>query len=321
MICSFAAHFALRGRAQSAPQPAQTADTGIRRFEIGGTVADIRTGCIGQPYCWLPSFSVGTAATLNLDRHFAIDANVNVTTGTGSGETNISGGREVEVLSGFRAEIRAKHYGYFVKAQPGFLYWNKVITQVIIPTPTSFSFLYGGRTRFVSDVGGGLEYSPFARIHLRAEIADLVMRFSNTSWYNNLQPTAGVYVGMGKPIAWTPPTYNPKSAHPFFGASNLVLMTGSVLAMTADGITTQRFLAQGMREGDPIARPLVKYGWSGQITLEGLEASGEILCMYGLHRIGHHWIERAIPVSAAIAHGVFAYGNTKAHAPPPVIMP
>jgi hypothetical protein len=304
-------------RAQSAASTVQEpTDTGIRRFEIGGTVADIRTGCIGLPYCYLPSFSVGAGAALNLNRRFAVDTNINVTTGAGNGSTNIDGGRAVEFLSGIRGELRARHYGYFVKAQPGFLHWNDVITQVIFPTPTTFAFLYGGRTRFVSDLGGGLEYSPFARIHMRVEIADLIVRYSNSSWSNDFQPTAGVYVGLGKPIEWTPPKYNPKSAHAFFDPGNLVLMTASVLAMTADGITTQRFLARGLMEGDPIAKPLVKYGWSGQITLEGLEAGGEVLGMYGLHRIGHHWIERAIPVAAAIGHGVISYTNTKANAHP-----
>jgi hypothetical protein len=79
--------------------------------------------------------------------------------------------------------------------------------------------------------------------------------------------------------------------------------------MTADAITTQRFISNGIQEGDPIARPLVKYGWSGQISLMALETGAEIVAMYGLHRIHQHLIERMIPASLATAHAVFSYNN------------
>jgi hypothetical protein len=137
------------------------------------------------------------------------------------------------------------------------------------------------------------------------------MRYGTHSWTNDLQPTVGVYVELGNTIAWTPPVYDARKTHRFFDKLNVLLITGSVLGMTADGITTQRFIARGGVEGDPIARPLVKYGWSGQISLEAIETGAEIAGMYGLHRIGQHWIERFIPPCIAAAHGVFAYGNSK----------
>lgn len=56
------------------------------------------------------------------------------------------------------------------------------------------------------------------------------------------------------------------------------------LGMTADSITTQRFISRGQVEGDPFARPHVKHGWSGQIAAEGIEINTEIWSMYGLHR-------------------------------------
>jgi hypothetical protein len=86
---------------------------------------------------------------------------------------------------------------------------------------------------------------------------------------------------------------------------------GSALAISADAITTQRFIARGGREGDLIGRPLVKYGWSGQIAASSLELGAETLAMYGLHRMGRHWIERLLPVGVAIPHAVFAYNNTQ----------
>jgi hypothetical protein len=308
-FCVVFAH--LPSRAQRLPGASAPADTGLRRYELGFNTDDIRTFCVGEKNCYLPAFSVGAGATLNWNQRFAFDANLNVTTGTGNGATNIAGGRTVEVLAGLRGEIRARHYGYFLKAQPGLLYWDNVITNVVRSTPSTFSFVYSGRTRFVSDVGGGMEYSPTPRIHLRGEFADLVMRYSSTNWLNNLQPSAGVYVSLGRPIDWNPPVYNAAAVHPFFDAANIVLLTVSVLGMSADAITTQRGLARGRGEADPIARPLVKYGWSGQISLEGLETGAEIAGMYGLHRTGHHWVERTVPVCLAVAHAVAAYQNAR----------
>jgi hypothetical protein len=302
--------YPLCGQDNAAPPLAtRQADNSLRRFELGVSVADIRTGCIGTPYpCHIPSFGLGLGGAMNLNRYFAFDANVNVTPGIGP-STGIAGGHATEILIGVRAEVRAKHYGYFLDAQPGILNWNQAITKVVTVNPLNLSL--SGVNRFVSDVGAGFEYSPTARIHVRGEVADLVMRNGQYSWTNNLQPSAGVYVGLGKAIDWTPPAYDAKKSHRFFDRGNVVLITGSALGATADGITTQRFIAHGVGEGDPFARPLVKYGWSGQISIEALEMGGEILGMYGLHRIGKHWIERLIPVCDATTHGILAYKNDR----------
>jgi hypothetical protein len=297
-------------RAQRVPAaPAAPALGGLRQFELGFNAADIRTFCVGQKDCYLPAFSMGAAATMNWRPHFAFDTNIDVTTRAGAGSSDLAGGRALEFLAGVRGEIRARRYGYYLKAQPGLLYWSHAITQTVYSTPASFSFLFGGRTRFVTDLGGGMEVSLTPRVHLRGEFTDLLMRNSNSDWLNNLQPAAGVYVGLGKPIDWNPPVYNAASAHPFFDATNIVLLTVSVLGMTTDGITTQRNITDGRGEGDPLARPLVKYGWSGQISIETLEIGVEIAGIYGLHRIGHHRIERAVPLGIALTHAILAYEN------------
>jgi len=289
---------------------AAPADTGVRRFELGNQVADIRTECIGRSYCHIPSFGLGVGATLNLNAHFALDTTVDVSPTSGE-STNVSGGRIVELLSGGRAEVRAKNYGFFLKAQAGDLIWTQVVTNFVYIPPTTFVFTYGNRNLFASSVGAGFEYSPASRIHIRAEVADLILRYGPSAWTNNLQPTLGVYTSVGRPIDWAPPVYDAKTVHPFFDRYNSLLIAGSLLGMTADAITTQRFISHGQQEGDPFARPLVKYGWSGQISLTALEAGAEILGMYGLHRIHQHLIERMIPVSLATTHGIFAYNNTR----------
>lgn len=290
------------------------AESSLRRFEAGIDLANIRTDCIGLKGCGLPSFGIGAGGSLVLNNLLAIDANVAVTPTTSQGATNATGGRHAEYLIGVRAEARAQHYGYFLKAQPGILSWNHVITQTVPQPDGRFYFLFGDRKNFVSNVSAGFEYTPSGRIHLRGEIGDLIREYSRSSWSNNLQSMAGVYVGLGKPLQWKAPTYDAKASHGFFDWENLTLMTGSALAMTADSITTQRFIARGYVEGDPFARPLVKYGWSGQAAAEGLEINAEIWGMYGLHRIHRHWIERIAPVGIALAHGYFAYSNDRVSA-------
>jgi hypothetical protein len=291
--------------------PAMESDTGLRRFEIGGQVADIRTGCIGQVRsCPLPSFALGPGLALNLNQHFALDANFNVTPKSSNGGSNLDGGHASQFLAGGRAQIRGRRYGFFLKAQSGYFRWSNVITKVTFPTPSTFVFSYGSRTSFASAVGAGFEYSPSGRVHLRAEVSDLIIRYSSTSWTNNLQPTAGLYYGLGKPIDWNPPTYSASMAHPFFDRKNLALMSASILGMTADAVTTQRDANQrGGREANPFARPLVKYGWSGQISAVSLEIAAQIVGMYALHRIGQHWVERMVPACLATTHGIAAYNN------------
>ncbi len=310
--------FAPPVQAEDSSSPANSAhpsDTGLRRFEIGIQTADLRTGCIGSAQsCPLPSFALGASGAMNLNQHFSLDANFLMTPQSASYITNTFGGHASELLLGARAEMRARHYGFFLKAQPGYFNWSHLITGVTYPTPANFVFSYGRRTYFAGNVGAGLEYSPSARIHLRGEVTDLIVHEGGSRWTNNLQPSAGIYYGLGKQIQWKPPVYEAKRAHRFDDTPNLVLITGSVLAMTADAITTQRDLARGDREGDPFARPLVKYGWSGEISAMTLEIGAETLGMYGLHRIGRHRVERLIPVSLAVIHAIFAYNNTNVNA-------
>lgn len=295
------------GVVPTSPLPASD----VARFELGIDTADIRTNCIGQQDCPIPSFGIGAGATLNLTPHLALDSAVNVTPASSKGETNQWGGHASEFLIGPRAEIRARHYGYFVEAQPGLFCWSDAITRVG-RTPTSFNFQLGSKTRFATLAGAGFEYSPDQRIHVRGGVSDLLIRYSNSSWTNNFQPSIGVYYSLGKTIPYAPIAGRNRHWHSFFDTENDTLIAASILGMTADSVTTQRFLKEGLQEGDPIARPLAKYGWSGQISLEALESGAEILGMYGLHRIGHHRLERAIPACIASIHAYFAYDNAGA---------
>lgn len=285
----------------------------LPRFEIGMNFADIRTDCINafDTSCELPQFAIGLGASYNLTSHFAIDGDFLETPTVSKSATNHYGGRHTEYMAGLRTEARARHYGYFLKTQIGSLSWNHVITGVIQPPNGPFYFLFGEQRKFAANIAAGFEYSPTPRIHFRGQIGDLLTANSSSLWQNNLQSMAGVYVGLGKPVAWKPPVYNAKATHPFFDSANVTLITASVLGMTADAITTQRDMAHGGSESDPFARPFVKYGWSGQIAAEGIEINAVVWGMYGLHRIHQHWIERLAPAGVATAHGFFAYKNDK----------
>jgi hypothetical protein len=296
--------------------PPQSAEAAVRRFEIGGQAIDMRTGgCFQSPRCDTPQFGIGGGVALNLNSHFALDSDFNVLPRSIINDGSfmngsVDGGRASEFVAGVRAEARAKHYGFFLDAQPGFVSWSQVPTGIdfaVEPNGSVLSSYYthARRTFFASKVGAEFESSPRSRLHVRVDFADLVIRYGHSaiwtcdtcvSWSNNPQITVGMYAGLGKSISWKPPEYNPRAVHSFWDASNLVLMGVGLLGISADAITTQRFISRGLVEGDPLARPLVKYGWSGQVAASGIEMTGVVLGMYGLHRINQHWIERLLPV-------------------------
>jgi hypothetical protein len=310
----------------SAPGPAP--DASIRRFEFGGQATDMRPGtCFGTKGCTTPQFGLGPGGAFNINRDLAIDGELNLFPGVDSqaayfDDGSATGGRPIELLAGVRTEKRAKHYGYFLDAKPGFLSWSRIFTGVefspVANGAPAETFLFARRTFFVTKVGGGLEYSPGPRLHARIDFGDLMVRYDNSGilsctacvhWTNNLQTTAGVYFGAGNPISWKTGSGDSRRAHKFFGKSNLFLMGISLSGQAADAITTQRFLSHGFREGDPLAEPFVKYGWSGQVGLGIFNNAAEIFVMYGLHRMGAHWIERAVPLSIGTVSGVEAYRN------------
>jgi hypothetical protein len=130
-------------------------------------------------------------------------------------------------------------------------------------------------------------------------------------WTSNLQSTVSVDYELGKPVEWTSPRFDERTEHAFFDRTNLGLMTVSLLGQAADAITTQRFISHGLHEGDPLAQPFVKYGWSGQIGLAVLVNGIEISGMYGLHRLHHHNIERGVPLAVATASGIWAFQNDR----------
>jgi hypothetical protein len=62
--------------------------------------------------------------------------------------------------------------------------------------------------------------------------------------------------------------------------------------MAADGITTQQVLGKGGRELNPLARPFVTRGASGQLAASSLGYAATVTTSYLFHRTNHHKLER-----------------------------
>lgn len=89
-----------------------------------------------------------------------------------------------------------------------------------------------------------------------------------------------------------PPLPNAPSAHRFWTIEQKVSVGTFAGLVAADAITTQRGLSQGLREGNPIARPFVNMGAPGQALGSALGFGAGVGTVYILHRTHHHKAER-----------------------------
>jgi hypothetical protein len=259
---------------------------------------------------------MGPGIALNLNRHLALDGVFNTMLGFQSPGVDYStGGRGSELLVGLRAEARAKNYGLFAFARPGAVHWNALQMGYFTAPGSLYQMIsFEAKTYFASEIGGGVEYSPSARVHVRAEMGDLLISRSRrcgncAAWTNNLQTSMGVYVGLGKVVGKGSFDIGREPAHRFFDKTNLLLIGVSLLGQSADMITTQRFHSHGIQEGDPLARPWVDKGWAGQIGLAVIYNGAEIAAMYGLHKMGHHRVERLVPLVTGSEGAYRGYRN------------
>jgi|SRR5271165_276763 len=82
--------------------------------------------------------------------------------------------------------------------------------------------------------------------------------------------------------------------------------------ITADAITTQRGLNQGLREANPIMRPFVTRGPAGAAAGSALGFGAGVGLVYLLHRTGHYKAERVTMrmivagESAVVANNIIA---------------
>jgi hypothetical protein len=106
-----------------------------------------------------------------------------------------------------------------------------------------------------------------------------------------------------------PPLPNAPSAHRFWTLENKVQVSVFAGLVAADSITTQRGLSQGLREGNPIARPFVKMGAPGQAVGAALGFGAGMGTVYVLHRTQHHKAERIAMRVLVASEGVVVGNN------------
>ncbi len=313
-----------------AKSPAQVK---VPRFEIG-TQASILRAAIGTATCAgcpAAQFAFGPAVTMNLNRNFALDAAASFLSNS-SLPGAFSGGHLGQALVGIKAGIHGSRWTLFGKARPGVVTWSQALQQ-----SDSGPMLAGQTTRvpvgrstyFAFDLGGGVEYRLAPKVALRGDLGEMFIRLTPhtgtaapATFVHNLQASTGVYYRFGKTIATEVAASS--QPHRFFDRTNVLMMTLGMLAQSADAITTQRAFGDCRRyyatinrpisscaqiESDPIARPFVSHGWGGQIGLGAMVNSAQALMMYGIHRMGHHRIERLVPVPLAIASTYLGYSN------------
>jgi hypothetical protein len=79
--------------------------------------------------------------------------------------------------------------------------------------------------------------------------------------------------------------------HRFMDRTNLALISGFALAITGDGVSTQKFLSRGYQEQNPLMRKLVT-SRKGAAFGTGIAFTANVGIMDYLHRKGHHGLER-----------------------------
>ena len=84
----------------------------------------------------------------------------------------------------------------------------------------------------------------------------------------------------------------PSQERPFWKLENNVNVSILAGLITADAITTQRGLAHGFRETNPIMRPFVTRGAAGEAAGSALGFGTGVGVAYLLHRTHHYKAER-----------------------------
>ncbi|MGO9325497.1 MAG: hypothetical protein ACLP07_13130 [Terracidiphilus sp.] len=204
------------GQGQAVPGRDSVPDAGLRRFEIGGQAADLHFSSYDpEGPSSQPGFGVGAA--VNLKPALAFESRLNLTPFVNCHFSAVCGGHAAEFLVGARGEARSRRWGLFGEAEPGFVSWSEATTSVTLSSQT-YNPIRQRRTFFAMELGGGLEYLPAPRVHLRADLSDLLIKYDGSQlytengptylscfeckrWIDNLHATAGVYWSLGKPLS------------------------------------------------------------------------------------------------------------------------
>jgi len=99
----------------------------LRRFEIGAQAPGLHA--LGQTSwcaaCLKLYWSVGPAATFNLNEHFAVDGAVTFFRGPSGNPSGLVGGNLMEAVAGLKASVRGSRFTLFAKVRPGIIRWSQ----------------------------------------------------------------------------------------------------------------------------------------------------------------------------------------------------
>jgi Domain of unknown function (DUF5658) len=99
------------------------------------------------------------------------------------------------------------------------------------------------------------------------------------------------------------------SQKPFWTTENKVNVSILAGLVTADAITTQRGLNQGLREANPLMRPFVTTGAVGEAAGSALGFGAALSAVYLLHQTHHYRVERVAMRLMLAAEGGFVANN------------
>ena len=105
--------------------------------------------------------------------------------------TAAQGGRSFAWFTGLKAGIRRQRWGLYGKAAPGLWHFTSV-PRLIIPQPfdpATVRTVNRGRTHFVLDLGGVLEFYPSKKWFIRTDVSEIVRRDGDDQVRDVVTPT------------------------------------------------------------------------------------------------------------------------------------
>jgi hypothetical protein len=146
-------------QAQTTPRSDNTDGS---RFEVGGHLYSFGSYDVSDQ-------GVGGRFAYNLNRYFALEAEVNTSLNVGDESIAVN---SVQGFAGIKAGHRVDKYGVFAKVRPG------VVTSFTRATGPGF-FDRERVNKPALDIGGVIEYYPSKRTILRLDVSDVIVAFGD----------------------------------------------------------------------------------------------------------------------------------------------
>jgi hypothetical protein len=98
----------------------------------------------------------------------------------------------------------------------------------------------------------------------------------------------------------------------FWSAERKILTGGLVAESIVDGVQTQRLLNIGRTETDPLAKPFVTHGVTGQVAACAIGVGAAVGTQYLMHKLHHERIAKWFGRMALVGEGAVIIHNTRA---------